>query len=293
MVRQYFQGIIASEPGYRIIGMAGDLAGADALLDQSPDLFLLDIGLPDGLGYDLVPGIKARTRAKALIISTFGDRDTVVKAIMAGADGYLLKDSSPQVILDGIAATLDGGAPVSPAAAIYLLGFLRTEPNPRCRFIPRADCHCARPSCSRPLPAAKATSRPRGHWAFRHTRSARTSSRFIESSRSTRAARPFARPSGRARADPTAAPAYPNAKGPPGWRALCELLSWLREQDLNLRPSGYEPDELPGCSIPRHQEGCFDAARSDLFCRIACGRSGGGLLHPAPPSCAPVWGRWP
>lgn len=138
MVRQYFQGIIASEPGYRIIGMAGDLAGADALLDQSPDLFLLDIGLPDGLGYDLVPSIKARTRAKALIISTFGDRDTVVKAIMAGADGYLLKDSSPQVILDGMAATLDGGAPVSPAAAIYLLGFLRTEAEPAVQVHPES-----------------------------------------------------------------------------------------------------------------------------------------------------------
>ncbi len=129
MVRQYFQSIIAMQPGYEIIGMAPDLASADGLLDQSPDLFLLDIGLPDGIGYTFIPQIKARSGARALIISTFGDRDTVVKAIQAGADGYLLKDSSPAVILDGIAATLDGGAPVSPSAAIYLLGFLRAGPE--------------------------------------------------------------------------------------------------------------------------------------------------------------------
>lgn len=60
----------------------------------------------------------------------FGDRDTVVQALSAGADGYLLKDSSPQQVLDGIAVTLAGGAPVSPAAAVYLLDLLRSPAAP-------------------------------------------------------------------------------------------------------------------------------------------------------------------
>lgn len=135
VVRQYFLRIIAMEPGYDIIGMAPDLAAGRALIRLEPDLFLMDIGLPDGNGFDLVPEIKAACRAKALIISTFGDRDTVVKALSAGADGYLLKDSSPAQVLDAIAITLDGGAPVSPAAAVYLLELLRqqqpaTAPSP-------------------------------------------------------------------------------------------------------------------------------------------------------------------
>ena len=126
-VRRYFMQIMGMAEGYDVIAMAPDLATGRGLIGLQPDLFLLDIGLPDGNGYDLVPEIKAGCTAKVLIISSFGDRDTVVKALGAGADGYLLKDSSPQQLLDGIGITLDGGAPVSPAAAVYLLDLLRAQ----------------------------------------------------------------------------------------------------------------------------------------------------------------------
>lgn len=125
MVRQYFMRILSADEGFDVVGVAPDLATGRALIALCPDLFLMDIGLPDGCGYDLVPEIKARSAARTLIISAFGDRDTVVRALSAGADGYLLKDSTPAQVLDGIAITLDGGAPVSPAAAVYLLDLLR------------------------------------------------------------------------------------------------------------------------------------------------------------------------
>lgn len=139
MVRRYFTAILARDPAYEVIGVADSLAAARPLAAQVPDLFLIDVMLPDGRGYDLLPEIRAAGDVKVLVISTLGDRDTVVAALSAGADGYLLKDSTPEQVLDGIAMTLAGGAPVSPAAAVYLLELLRGQAGPTPAAEPLGD----------------------------------------------------------------------------------------------------------------------------------------------------------
>ncbi|WGM45500.1 Transcriptional regulatory protein DegU [Brevundimonas sp. NIBR10] len=135
-IRDHFSEIIGSSDDLALCATASMIAEVSLLIAGRPDLLLTDIGLPDGNGLDVLPAIKAATGCRALVITAFGDRDTVVAAMKAGADGYLLKDSPATVILDGIRVTLDGGAPISPAAAVYLLERLRAAPTPSRREDP-------------------------------------------------------------------------------------------------------------------------------------------------------------
>ena len=98
---------------------------------------LVDLGLPDGEGTTLIAAAaKMEPRPEVLVISSLGDETHVVRALEAGASGYLLKDESPEAI--GIAAqrVLDGEAPISPAIAVHLLKRFRPQipvsnlPNP-------------------------------------------------------------------------------------------------------------------------------------------------------------------
>lgn len=128
IVRDYLIDIVTGAGELDLAGIAPNLVKARELLALEPDLFLVDIGLPDGSGLDFVPEVKAAGSARVLVLTSFGDRETVVNAIRSGADGYLLKDSTPAAILDGIRVTLAGGAPVSSAAAVYMLEQLRSLP---------------------------------------------------------------------------------------------------------------------------------------------------------------------
>jgi DNA-binding NarL/FixJ family response regulator len=125
IVSAHFADIVRSSPSLELVGAASSLAAARKELACAPDLVLLDIGLPDGSGLSFIGEIHASCKALVLMVTTFGDRETVVAALREGADGYLLKDSNVATILAGIEATLAGGAPISPAAAVYLLDSLR------------------------------------------------------------------------------------------------------------------------------------------------------------------------
>jgi len=97
-----------------------------AISNRRPGLCLVDLGLPDGNGLDIVRETKARG-GKALVSTVLGDRSTVMKVLKAGADGYIIKSMAQADILTHIRSTLAGFTPVSPQVATYLLELLTTE----------------------------------------------------------------------------------------------------------------------------------------------------------------------
>ena len=84
-------------------------AAFEACKEHRPDVGLMDIRLPESNGIEGTKLIKeAFPEVKVLIVTTFQDTEYIVEAVQNGASGYLLKDSSPEAILDGIKVALSG-----------------------------------------------------------------------------------------------------------------------------------------------------------------------------------------
>ena len=118
---------ITREPGFRLVGAVTTLAAAMALIEQSvPDVLVVDLGLPDGNGADLIRrAAKQRPDCDALVVTVFGDDRHVIDAIEAGATGYILKDSPPGELMHCIRELRAGGSPISPSIARRLLARMR------------------------------------------------------------------------------------------------------------------------------------------------------------------------
>lgn len=128
-LRDYAKLALAQAPEIELVGDAGNLAGGLPLVDLLPDLALLDLGLPDGSGIQVIEAIRAKVPAcRVLVFTVFEDRASVINTLKAGADGYILKDTSAEMVLAHVRATLAGETPISARAASHLLSLVRDEP---------------------------------------------------------------------------------------------------------------------------------------------------------------------
>ncbi len=114
---------IGAAENLAVSGHAECLAEARrALRAKVPEVLLVDLQLPDGDGSELIAEMTARQPdIRVLVISVFGDERSVVRAIGAGAQGYLLKDAAGEDLAEAIEQVLAGQSPVSPGIARHII----------------------------------------------------------------------------------------------------------------------------------------------------------------------------
>lgn len=102
---------------------AASVAEARAILAEHPPRVLLtDLKLPDGSGIDLIRSLRQSNKdAEIMVISILGDEQSVIAAIMAGANGYLLKDAFPQDMVETVRDLVRGHSPISAAIARFII----------------------------------------------------------------------------------------------------------------------------------------------------------------------------
>ena len=91
------------------------------------DLCVLDLGLPDGSGLELLADLRSAGWGRLVVLSAADDPYSVRAAFVAGAQGYLLKTASPVVVADGVRRVLGGGVYADPSVASLLASGLRTS----------------------------------------------------------------------------------------------------------------------------------------------------------------------
>jgi len=119
VVRRGIVQILAESISGLMVRDVGDPAAALRLVwDETWDLLVLDVGLGGRSGLDLLSEIRGfRAKLPILVLTMYGEQQFAVRAIKAGADGYLLKSSSPEVLVDAVRKVLGGGKYISATLA--------------------------------------------------------------------------------------------------------------------------------------------------------------------------------
>ncbi|HQT91483.1 MAG TPA: response regulator transcription factor, partial [Candidatus Kryptobacter bacterium] len=113
--------------GFACIGTCRSCAEiVKGIEENTPDVILMDIGLPGRSGIECVQTVKEHfPRVEILMVTIYSDEEKVFQSIRNGAVGYILKNISSEKLLDAIREAYRGGAPMSPEIARKVIGYFR------------------------------------------------------------------------------------------------------------------------------------------------------------------------
>lgn len=133
VVRRGLRDMLSEESDIVVAGEAGTAADVvRAVQGERWDVVLLDISLPGGNGIELIAEIKrARPETRVLILTGYSEEQYAVRAIKAGAAGFLTKDSADERLIEAIRRIAGGGRWISPELAETLASLVAGETSGR------------------------------------------------------------------------------------------------------------------------------------------------------------------
>jgi DNA-binding NarL/FixJ family response regulator len=132
IVRSGLLGLLASQPDFEVVGEAANGREAvDVVLRTRPDVVLTDLRMPELDGVGAIREMCAQVPTVRILVLTTYDTDAdILRAVEAGATGYLLKETPREELFAAIRATAAGKSVLSPSVASRLVGRTR-DPSER------------------------------------------------------------------------------------------------------------------------------------------------------------------
>ena len=127
ILREGLRALLSSNPDFEVVGEAEDGRGAIRCVEKlKPNLILTDLSMPRMNGMDAIREIKRRSReTKVLVLTVHKTEEYILATLQAGADGYLLKDSTHAELLAAVKHVLSGKHYISPGISDKVLdGYL-------------------------------------------------------------------------------------------------------------------------------------------------------------------------
>jgi DNA-binding NarL/FixJ family response regulator len=107
---------------------------------QKFDLALIDLGLPDGSGVDVVTALReAQAEALSVIVTIHDDDEHLFPALQAGAYGYILKEQSRELITEQLQRISQGEPPLSPSIARKVIAYFAAQNKPQANALPHVQ----------------------------------------------------------------------------------------------------------------------------------------------------------